>query len=84
MPYIPIDARLDLDAQRRGAQTSGELNYKITRELLMYLTTHGLSYKTINDIIGALECAKLEFYRIKAVAYEEEKRQLNGDVYASL
>jgi hypothetical protein len=46
-----------------------------------YLRKHGLSYHNINDILGALEGAKLEFYRRVAVPYENGKIQENGDVY---
>lgn len=42
-----------------------------------------LNYQMINDVMGALESAKLEFYRRIAVPYEETKRKDNGDVYPS-
>jgi hypothetical protein len=48
---------------------------------LAYMDYQKLSYQTINDIVGALEGAKLEFYRRVAVPYEESKRRINGDVY---
>lgn len=41
----------------------------------------GLKYDTINDILGALEGSKLEFYRRIAVPYENVKLAENGDVY---
>jgi hypothetical protein len=41
----------------------------------------GLSYKNINQAIGALECAKLELYRRVAAPYEDKKALINGDVY---
>jgi hypothetical protein len=80
MPYIIQDRR---DALARGARmrTPGELNYEFTRELLNYLSTNGLSYGTINDIIGALEGAKAEFQRRVVGPYENFKRFQNGDVY---
>lgn len=34
-----------------------------------------------DDVAGALECCKLEFYRRVAVPYEEAKIKLNGDCY---
>jgi len=46
-----------------------------------YTINEGLTYQTINDVIGALEGAKMEFYRRVAVPYEEGKIILNGDVY---
>lgn len=80
MPYIDPAARSHLEDGGSPAD-AGELNYALTQLLLRYLTTHGLAYHTINDILGALEGAKLEFYRRVAAPYEEEKRAENGDVY---
>lgn len=62
----------------------GEINYQITKILNTYLQDSGVSYQTINDIIGALEGAKLEFYRRIVVPYEDKKIQENGDVYNEL
>jgi len=45
------------------------------------LNKNQLNYQTINDIIGALEGAKLEFYRRIAIPYENAKLTENGDVY---
>ena len=79
MPYIK---QQDKDALRhRPAETPGELNYSITTIAQAYIHTHGLSYKNINDVLGALEGAKLEFYRRIAAPYEDEKMKENGDVY---
>ena len=62
--------------------TPGQLNYRITKECIKYITILGATYKTFNEIIGVLECAKLEFYRRQLAAYEDQKRNQNGDVYA--
>lgn len=59
----------------------GELNYGFSCLIDQYMAVKGLSYQTINDIVGALEGAKLEFYRRIAVPYEEKKLEENGDVY---
>jgi hypothetical protein len=48
---------------------------------VQYVSDHDLSYRTINDVLGALEGAKLEFYRRVAAPYEDQKIQENGDVY---
>ena len=61
--------------------TPGELNFVFTAVIREYLRFHGLSYQTINDILGALEGAKAEFYRRVAVPYEGDKIVANGDVY---
>jgi hypothetical protein len=62
-------------------QTAGELNYEVTLLIRSYLAVHGRSYQVFNDITGALEGAKTEFYRRVVSPYEDEKIKLNGDVY---
>ena len=80
MPYIEQKRR---DAIAAGSQprSSGELNYRFTQVAFDYLAELGTSYTKMNDIIGALEACKLEFYRRVVVPYEECKRATNGDVY---
>jgi len=81
MPYIDPDARRRL---AEGAEPSGpgELNYAITRLVDRYLASRGgLRYAHLNEVIGALECAKLELYRRLAAPYEDEKLSQSGDVY---
>jgi hypothetical protein len=85
MPYITKEKRaalVDLEsAAEASIQTPGELNFCLTAVIMEYKRLHGLSYQTINDILGALEGAKLEFYRRVAVPYENAKMAENGDVY---
>jgi hypothetical protein len=81
VPYIK-QAERDLIDEGGIVYTAGQLNYVITRMVDEYITGHDLSYSTINDIIGALECAKLEAYRRVAAVYEDDKIELNGDVYS--
>lgn len=78
MSYITEEQRNRIDFR---PVDPGELNYSITIILSTYLQMNGLSYTTINDIVGALEGAKLEFYRRIALPYEDEKIKENGDVY---
>ena len=89
IPYIPIKDQqvfvsvlqeLDRVVDVRGL-SNGELNYLITKLGLTYLGKHGKSYNTISDVVKAMECAKLEFYRRVAVPYEEKKIQEYGDVF---
>lgn len=86
MPYIkPSDRDIDpRDQEINGvyvANNPGELNFQITCLLVAYLNSKKKSYKIINDILGALEGAKLEFYRRVAVPYEDKKIKENSDVY---
>lgn len=81
MPYIEIDARKRLDSGGRPA-TAGELNYLITRLVDNYLIEKGeIRYTHLNEVIGILECAKLELYRRIAAPYENQKLSQTGDVY---
>jgi len=80
MPYIKPDLRTKL-AGYDLPETAGELNYLLTQQLQFYLSKNDLSYRTINDVLGALEGAKLEFYRRVVVPYEDKKIKENGDVY---
>lgn len=62
-------------------QNAGELNYALTEVIRGYLIKHGQRYQTMNDIVGALEGAKVEFQRRVVADYESEKIKANGDVY---
>ena len=81
MPYITPAAREALDSGRTP-ETAGELNYLFSRLASEYLVHMGLNYQHINDIVGALEGAKLELYRRVAINYEGRKLDKNGDVYS--
>lgn len=82
MPYITQERRNDLAdtySERDIIKTPGELNYKLTELCIEYLDTP--SYQDYNDVIGALEACKLEFYRRLVSPYEDKKIEENGDVY---
>lgn len=86
MPYITPKQREALEKGRLFTYTApadsvGELNFLLTREVMDYMCVKGLSYATINDILGALEAVKQEFYRRMAAPYEDKKKEQNGDVY---
>ncbi len=81
MPYIQQDSRAIFDAEIDNlyAPTNpGDLNYIITQICLKYLKERGTNYQRINDVVGCLDCAKMEFYAKLARPYEEEKIKLNG------
>lgn len=81
MPYIPPEDRQRIDAG--GApETPGELNYAISRMVDEYVSDRGgVRYAHLNEVVGVLECAKLELYRRLAAPYEDEKRRESGEVY---
>ncbi len=81
MPYITQERRelLDLGLGDRP-ETAGELNYAFTMLIKEYLGDKP-NYQRYNDVVGALECCKLEMVRRKLNDYENEKIKANGDVY---
>lgn len=81
MPYIDEEAREALGLAGAPATTPGELNYVITRLAQEYVQVRGLSYQTLNDVMGALTGALSEFQRRVVHPYEERKRAVNGDVF---
>ncbi len=78
MPYISKERRRVIDWC--DAVNAGELNFVFTKILIEYWKTH-TNYQGINDIVGSLEGAKLEFYRRIAIPYETTKIAENGDCY---
>jgi len=58
---------------------AGNLNFVIT-SVLKRLIAKNRRYKTMNDLIGALECIKLELYRKVCAEYEDLKESENGSV----
>lgn len=84
MPYILESARQEIIAGRTP-ENAGELNYQLTCLIQAYLKNVSPdkppAYRDINDVVGALECCKIEFYRRLAAPYEDIKITENGDVY---
>lgn len=79
MPYIKQQDR-DRLGTSISPRNAGELNYRITQIINYYLGDLP-GYKNYNEVIGVLECAKLELYRRRVVILEELKMKENGDVY---
>lgn len=83
MPYIKQKRREAILAGEKP-QDAGELNFAITVLVDNYLKDKGgIRYSQLNEVIGAMDCAKLEFYRRVAAPYEDKKIEENGDVYRS-
>jgi hypothetical protein len=80
MPYVAKEERRRVQDSLQP-RTPGELNFLITVLAKEYARRKGHSYQTFNDIMGALEGAKLEFYRRVVAPYEDTKITQNGDVY---
>ena len=84
MPYIKSEKRPVLDGLittlSELCTSVGDVNYIITKFLHQQLEEVGLDYTNINAVIGVLECAKLELYRMVAAKYEDKKRTDNGHI----
>lgn len=87
MPYIPQDRRdgieLELGADRLNwcPANAGDLNFVVSTFIANYIKTNGLKYAVLNEMIGALECAKMELNRVIIGTYEDIKSYENGPVY---
>ena len=82
MPYIESKLRFGYNPETMYSPLDpGSLNFAITTLCINYIKERGKRYSTLNEVIGVLECAKLEFYRRAVAAYEDEKAKLNGDIY---
>ncbi len=82
MPYIKQHDReiRDFSEEAYWLRDPGQLNFAITTLIKEYFNSNPC-YQSINDVVGALEGAKLEFYRRVAAPYEDSKIKENGDVY---
>jgi hypothetical protein len=59
---------------------TGILNYIITKILLKAIGQTP-TYSRYNELVGVLECVKMELYRRAIAKYEDKKISENGDVY---
>ena len=95
MPYITQEKREQLDPvieqlrtalvnleldDEGGNNTEGNLNYVITTLLMtFYGNRDSTRYAQINDGMGMMFCAALEYYRKVAAPYEDQKEHDNGE-----
>ncbi len=84
MPYIDKEKRPVLDGLIKTlhshCSSAGDFNYIITKLLHTELERGPLSYSILSGVIGTLECAKLELYRMIAASYEDQKWEQNGHI----
>lgn len=95
MPYITPEKRdvldpviehlhrtlVDLECDDPENNTEGNINYAITRLLIMvYGDKDGTRYSQINDAMGILSCVQAEFYRKVAAPYENQKEFETGSI----
>jgi hypothetical protein len=90
MPYIPNKRRDEIDQEITSQgldwapQNAGDLNFLVTTFIDNALSERGVRYALLNEMIGALECCKLELYRMMAAPYEDDKIAENGGVYSEI
>lgn len=95
MPYIVQEKRdvldptieelhrllVDLETDDENNNMEGNLNYVVSRLLMMvYGDRESTRYAQINDAMGMIFCAALEYYRKVAAPYEDQKEFENGAV----
>ena len=84
MPYIKDKDRVKFQGPAieiaNLAECAGDLNYAITIIMHSYLKKKSLNYANLNELIGMMECCKLELYRKVASPYEDIKATENGDI----
>jgi hypothetical protein len=84
MPYIAKKERVKFEKPIQeladNIETDGDLNYCISLLMHKILEKRGVRYQNMNNIMGAIDCAKMEFYRTVASPYEDEKKTENGSV----
>lgn len=80
MPYITTDQREAL--KQRPPMNAGELNYVTCVNIDQYIQAKGVSYETLNAVVGVLENVKHEIQRRILDGYEDFKRTENGEVFS--
>ena len=99
MPYIKKERRdainplTDMNSIKLcEINSAGELNYAIQLLVQAYEGSSSRlmstwvepNYAVFNAAIGAMEAAKLEYYRRRVVPYEDKKTTENGDVFPTI
>lgn len=85
-----VDSIVELVRFETMSVLPGLLNYTITslikrvyKQSLQAETGNEnpqMTYSDHNEVVGMLDCAKMEFYRRNTAPYEDVKIQQNGDV----
>ena len=90
MPYIAPNRRVGVDIELSNdgldwiPENAGDLNFVVSTFISNYIRSKGLKYANLNEMVGALECAKMELNRVIIGPYEDEKIAENGGVYGGI
>lgn len=77
-PYIESSIREEM--LRDGPVGVGGLTFAICELVIEYMDLYHPAFQSYAEVIAALECAKLEFYRRAVVPYEKKRAKANGDL----
>lgn len=84
MPYINPELRPEIDKKVdelvKFITVPGILTYVLTRIFHALLKNSSVRYRHLRDIVGDIEMAKMELYRVVAGPYENIKAFENGPV----
>ena len=84
MPYIKKEDRTQIRCEIGKLawliNTPGEMNFAITTLIHCLLKKDGINYAKLNEIVGVLECVKLELNRTVIGIYESKKAAENGSI----
>jgi hypothetical protein len=88
MPYIKPERRYQICESgkyidMRKIENAGDLQYAIAELIHHFLlcSPGKFNYQKCNDVMGALNGANQEFYRVVVAPYEDAKISENGSVY---
>jgi len=93
MPYIKQEDRAFVDYEIKtlaneikrvindSGGREGMMNYVISQLINQVYDPKTMRYSDMNDVVGMLDCCKMEFYRKVAAPYEDKKELENGKVY---
>lgn len=80
MPYLEESVKEALDSGLIKMSEPGHLTYRLYKCCLDYIAIRGKRFFSVCEVMGALTCCALEFYRRIIAPYEDKKIQENGDV----
>jgi len=88
MPYITQERRDELEFLQfrkvgEHLKSGGELTYVIYQIIMDYLISEPVKFERLCICLGALQAAKMEFYRRIVSNYEDIKIKENGDIWTT-
>ena len=79
VPYRPIIEELAKIVPEDPKRRPGHINYLVSL-LIEKVYGKSMRYSDHNEVVGVLDCIKLELYRKKTAPYEDKKIAEEGDL----